>query len=681
MSANGESAYRPDIDGLRALAVLAVVGFHALPHALPGGFAGVDIFFVISGYLISGILLRELAQGRFSLAGFYARRARRIFPALTLVLVATLAFGGFTLFPEEFKLLGKHAFAGAAFVANIASWREAGYFDQAAELKPLLHLWSLGIEEQFYIVWPLLLLLTRRWAVPAFVMTSVVIAASFALNVFATGSHLVAAFYLPLTRFWELAVGGFLASRELHREARRPLSPGAVPSRWVANAKAALGLALVGASLVLLDEHKPFPGWWAALPTLGAALLISASREAWLNTHLLGSRGLVFVGLISYPLYLWHWPLLSFRRVVWPGDTSLAVTLGLILVAFVLAWMTYRFVEQPIRHQREWRSPRRIASLVSGLAITAAVGLGVHQQLLPTRLEGRDAFAKQALQLDKSLRDGSGATKCEGLPEVSAEARQVCTSFGEGAPNGTFVVWGDSHAIAWSPVFHEAARQAGMRAVVFSLEGCPPLVGVRRSDGQNVRHCSAFSLSEQILESIRGLKPQRVFLLARWSIYQHGWRVNGRLQKATHFLTTDRTGRADAETSEKALESQLDQTLRLLEGAPVTIVRTVPVLSLPARIGLLRAPDHFEPTLAQHRAFEARGDALLDRMAQRHRQVDVIDPAQRLCDAKCRAVVDGRLVYSDDNHLTAQGALLFQQAILSRLTKLAPPPSAEDAPR
>jgi peptidoglycan/LPS O-acetylase OafA/YrhL len=669
MSAPGEPSYRPDIDGLRAIAVLAVVGFHALPHALPGGFAGVDIFFVISGYLITGILLRDLERERFSLAEFYSRRARRIFPALTLVLVASLLFGWFALFPEEFTQLGKHVFAGAAFIANLVSWREAGYFDEAAELKPMLHLWSLGIEEQFYIVWPLLLVLTRRWALPAYGMTGVVIAASFALNVFSVGNHPVAAFYLPLTRFWELAVGGFLASRELRRGSHGP--PMAGSGRLVANGKAALGLVLVGLSLGVLDEHTPFPGAWAALPVLGAALLISASREAWLNKHLLGSRVLVFVGLVSYPLYLWHWPLLAFRRMVWPGQHSLVVTLGLVLLGFLLAWLTYRFVEQPIRHGRAWRSSSRIALLAFGIAATAVLGACVHQQLVPARLEDRDAFARRELQLDKSWRDSAGSAKCDGIAEP---VRRFCTSFGEGAGQGTFVVWGDSHASAWSPVFHEAARELGMRAVVFSLEGCPPLVGVRRSDVHGARHCGSFDAAEQILESIRQLRPQHVFLVARWSMYQHGWRVNQRLQKATHFLTVERDGVADIETSRRALTTQLDKTLQLLEGSPVTIIRTVPVLGLSARTGLLRAPEDFEPTLVQHKAYEALGDELIDRAVRTRRQVDAIDPSQRLCEVKCRAVVDGRLVYSDDNHLTAQGALLFKQDILSRLRPPALPP-------
>lgn len=665
MSAPGALSYRPDIDGLRAIAVLAVVGFHAFPEWVPGGFTGVDVFFVISGYLISGILLRELEQGHFSVARFYERRARRIFPALALVLVACLLFGWATLFTDEFTQLGKHVFAGAAFIANLVSWREAGYFDKAAELKPLLHLWSLGIEEQFYFVWPLLLWAARRWTVPAAWVTCGVVAASFALNVFTVGDHPVAAFYLPMTRFWELAIGGFLASRELHL-AREPRS-GLGSNPAVMDVKAVLGLALLGGSLWVLDEHKAFPGSWALLPTLGTALLISASRQAWLNRWLLGSRVLVFVGLLSYPLYLWHWPLLAFRRIVWPANTSSAVTVALVMVSFLLAWLSYRFVELPIRYSEGWRAPRRIVLLASGLAVAALLGGCVYWKAVPVRLQAQDAFATRELELDKSWRANAGATKCEGIPEIAEGVRRFCTSLGDSAPNGTFVVWGDSHAIAWSPVFLESARKLGMRAVIFSVEGCPPLLGVRRSDGHGAQHCNVFGVAEQILESIHRLRPQRVFLVARWSMYEHGWLVQQRLQKATHFLTTDANGPADAETSRQALTSQLEQTLRLLVEVPTTLVKTVPVLSLPARIGLARDPQHFEPTLAQHKAFEAFGEALIDRAVREHPDTDALDPSQLLCQEKCRTVMDGQLLYSDDNHLTAQGTLLFEPLILSKL--------------
>src|SRR5262245_40012984 len=305
--------YRPDVDGLRAVAVLAVLAYHAFPSLAPGGFAGVDVFFVISGYLITGIILDDLERGRFTYRNFYWRRIRRIFPALILVLVACLALGWLVLLPDEYAQLGKHVAAGAGVVSNIALWREAGYFDSAAELKPLLHLWSLGVEEQYYLAWPLLLLLFRRhmgWMIVALG------AASFALNIWMVGTHPTAAFYLPFTRFWELLAGSYLAF------AVRKENPSPYFSM--------VGAGLIVLGFILLEPQKAFPGWWALLPVLGAALLIRAGPQGWVNRRVLAHPAMVFVGLISYPLYLWHWPLLTYARIVHGGEPPVAARLGLL---------------------------------------------------------------------------------------------------------------------------------------------------------------------------------------------------------------------------------------------------------------------------------------------------------------------------------------------------------------
>jgi len=299
------NAYRPDVDGLRAIAVLSVLAFHAFPRAAPGGFAGVDVFFVISGFLISGILFEALRAGHFSFIDFYRRRVRRIFPALILVLAASLGLGWMLLLPDEYRLLGKHALAGAGFLSNIALWREAGYFAPAAEVTPLLHLWSLGVEEQYYLVWPLLLAFFagRPRALPWMIVG--LAAVSFALNVWLTPRAPSAAFYLPLTRFWELMAGSALAYHVHYGS----------PGRRMADAKAAAGLALVAAGIALLSAGRAFPGWWALAPVVGSSLLIAAGPAAWINRRLLSNPVMVYIGLISYPLYLWHWPLLVYARI------------------------------------------------------------------------------------------------------------------------------------------------------------------------------------------------------------------------------------------------------------------------------------------------------------------------------------------------------------------------------
>src|SRR5438874_10887489 len=293
--------YRPDIDGLRAVAVMLVVLYHAFPQAMPGGFIGVDIFFVISGFLITGIIARGLGRQRFSLAGFYNRRIRRIFPALIVVLCMTLVLGWLWMLPAAYAQLSSDVFASAAFFANIALLLQSGYFDIESARKPLLHLWSLGIEEQFYLFWPLMLMLVARLRLSMLASVSIAGRASCVLNVALIVSNPVATFYLPFTRAWELLAGAALAC------SWNQLSH----SRAVSNLRAFVGIFLIATAAGVLDTKSAFPGWWAVLPVGGAALLLSAPA-AWFCRSVLASPPLVWIGLISYPLYLWHWPLLVF---------------------------------------------------------------------------------------------------------------------------------------------------------------------------------------------------------------------------------------------------------------------------------------------------------------------------------------------------------------------------------
>ncbi|MBF0505090.1 MAG: acyltransferase [Candidatus Omnitrophica bacterium] len=334
--------YRADVDGLRGLAVLFVVGYHAFPDIFRSGFVGVDIFFVISGYLISSIILSNLEQNNFSLIDFYSRRVRRIFPALILVLLFCFAFGWFVLMTDEFKQLGKHIMGGAGFVSNFISWKESGYFDNAADTKPLLHLWSLAIEEQFYIFWPLLLVALWKWRKSGGFLriTASVAAVSFIVNIYLIRKGTEQIFYLPISRFWELMIGGILAYVTLYR-------PRAISQYH--NARAVLGFVLLLLGLVFINRNVPYPGWFALLPTLGAFLIIGAGPQAWINRMCFSNRILVGIGLISYPLYLWHWPLLSYSRILFSGSSPKGLRFVLVVFSLMLAWLTYRFVEKPIR--------------------------------------------------------------------------------------------------------------------------------------------------------------------------------------------------------------------------------------------------------------------------------------------------------------------------------------------
>jgi peptidoglycan/LPS O-acetylase OafA/YrhL len=366
-------SYRYDLDGLRGIAVIMAVTFHAFPGAWPGGFIGVEIFFVVSGFLIGTILLQSVKDGSFTYREFYARRVRRIFPALAVMLGAVLWAGWYLLLGDEYRQLGKHVVAGAGFFSNLAHWSEVGYFDKAAETKPLLHLWSLGVEEQFYIVLPPLLLLIHRLRLNTRATVGVLWLMSFALNLWLTSFDRTQAFYSPVPRLWELLTGCLLASYSLDPYPKLPQWF----SSWRANPRlqnmtALAGLLLILIPSALLDRFSHFPGGWTLLPVFGTAMLIAVGDRALINRHVLANRVLAWVGLISYPLYLWHWPLLSIAHTM-QGEVPAVMTRAvLVTLSVILAWLTYRFVETPLRFGRWRRMAVPLASAIMVLLALAA---------------------------------------------------------------------------------------------------------------------------------------------------------------------------------------------------------------------------------------------------------------------------------------------------------------------
>jgi len=361
--------YRPDIDGLRAIAVLFVVFYHGFPNKLPGGFVGVDIFFVISGFLISSILFASFKEHDFSFSEFYARRIQRIFPSLILVLVFCVIFGWFVLLFDEYKQIGLHVASGSSFISNFIFWHESGYFDGAAETKPLLHLWSLGIEEQFYIFWPVLLWAAWHKNIKFIYLTATTFFLSFFINLYLVQVDVIADFYSPASRAWELLAGGLLAlymERQLIRDTRT--------SDFKSNAYSLLGFMLIVLSIIVIDKKFMFPGLWALFPVVGTVLIILASPDCYFNKFLLSNKILVWFGLISYPLYLWHWPLLSFARILSDQKPSYLLSLALILVSILFAWITYRYIERPIRFGRQTKQFRSAVFLVIVMIIIGSFG-------------------------------------------------------------------------------------------------------------------------------------------------------------------------------------------------------------------------------------------------------------------------------------------------------------------
>jgi peptidoglycan/LPS O-acetylase OafA/YrhL len=481
--------YRADIDGLRAVAVLSVVIYHAFPSVLRGGFIGVDVFFVISGFLISSIIFDNLEHGSFGFREFYARRVRRIFPALLLVLFTSVAFGWSLLLADEYQALGKHVAAGAVFLSNFALWNESGYFDWSAHSKPLLHLWSLAIEEQFYLFWPPLLWLAYRRHKSFFALTCCIAIASFAINIGTVTRYSIAAYYSPLSRFWELMVGGILAYLVDHESQYL---------RRYAGASSPAGLLLIGTGLFFLGDDRAFPGWWALLPTIGTFLVLSAKPTAWLNRHVLGNRCLVWIGLISYPLYLWHWPLLYLGYLV--GSPSRWTRLAAVAASVLLAAMTYVFVEKPIRRARRTGSA---LYLLAGMALCGFLGLSIYLGSgfgfrLPEQFNQFASSEPRDVPYDCE-RDN----RSDFLPKCTTVLRRPA-----------IFIWGDSHANRLAAGFIPLQNKGAISLLEVTGVGCPPLLSFISNDNKK---CG--EINDYALHSIRLEKPDIVVLHADWEAY------------------------------------------------------------------------------------------------------------------------------------------------------------------
>jgi peptidoglycan/LPS O-acetylase OafA/YrhL len=481
-------AYRTDIDGLRAVSILLVVGYHAVPWLVPGGFIGVDIFFVISGFLITRIILTQLKAGTFSSMEFYARRIRRIFPALIVVLAVTYLIGWFFLLPDGFSLLGKGTAAGVGFVSNLFQLTQLGYFAPDATENPLLHLWSLGIEEQFYIVWPLLLWVLsgskRRWF-----WIAAIAAASFGLSMMIFFGYKEWAFYSPLSRAWELLAGGMVASRYVDH-------PEYEQERFTQrdNLLATIGIVAIAGAAIALNQSSLFPGIWALLPVLGAVLII-VSPNSLVNRILLSNRPMVLIGLISYPLYLWHWPLLSYLSIARHGVPNFLEIWIAVIAAVVLAWLTFRFVEIPLRRNRNAVPGLSFGLATIGVAgIVTAIASGFGFRFPP---EIRD-IALLPQQNNAGFRD-----KCF-LEAPGAEFNASCIDQGE---NPLLFLWGDSTAAALYPGLRKAQQTVPFRLAHFAAPACAPILNTGKS-------CDA--ANNIVFGFIKSSHPKIVLLHAMW---------------------------------------------------------------------------------------------------------------------------------------------------------------------
>jgi peptidoglycan/LPS O-acetylase OafA/YrhL len=661
------SDYRPDIDGLRALAIIPVVMFHAFPGIMPGGFVGVDIFFVISGFLISNILLQALQRGTFSFAGFYSNRIKRIFPALLVVLAACFAFGWFLLLPDEYTQLGKHIVGASGYGENFVLRREAGYFDVNSSLKPLMHLWSLGIEEQFYLTYPLFLWLLWRYRRNPFAVLLLIALVSFCLNVWQVHRDPVGAFFLPQTRCWELMVGGAIASwRMLGSEG--DYGPGShwisnfiesrapqIPAEVVNNASSALGFLFVAIAVLRIHENDAFPGWWALLPVGGAALFILGGPDAWINRKILANKPMVLVGLISYPLYLWHWPILAFPRIIRGSELPLAIRTAGVLLSFGLAWATWRYIESPIRFGRKtWI---KTAALLVGSIVIGSMGYGAYS---------RDGFMGRFPELVRDvgwLREVRWSTpECRGI--VGLADIDYCRSTGVGAPDVLLI--GDSHAAVLYEGLALAYQKHSEILLNLGQSGCVPFydtetfqLGAGRNDCKPVMN--------HVLDFAAASTSARTIILSfRGPRYMSGQGFGPTVAKVpAKKIAWEGAPKnmGQAEMFAAALRNTVSRLYRT--GKNVVLFIDWPELGFDPRSCLPRPVSLFSSTRplcgvprtevdARNRAYRQ----VVFELKKEYTGLRVFDPFPYLCDSSaCYAMTAGRLLYSDDNHISIVGAV------------------------
>ena len=626
--------YRPDIDGLRAVAVLAVVFFHSGFGVVSGGYVGVDVFFVISGYLITTIIVRELAEGSFSIVGFYERRMRRILPASMVMAAVSLLVGYLVFQTEDLGNLAHSTIANSLFLSNIFFYMQTGYFDAAAELKPLLHTWSLSLEEQYYVVTPILLMLSAKFCKQKHLYFVIPLAIlSFVACVVGTSENQSLTFYMLTTRGWELLIGSILAIATIPRASSEAAMRGL----------AAIGFLLILYSIFLFDDQTAFPGAHAALPTIGTAILIYTGRGGSTPINqLLSIRPVVFVGLISYSLYLWHWPIIVFAKYLKGVALNNVEIAAMLLAMFVLSVLSWRFVEAPFRKKR--LLPRKKGLFVASLVATAAL-------IVASLLATGDV-------VDREWRQWRA---CENVEERLSGDEGLCV-VGDTEAAPSFILWGDSHARALNSAAKASALRLGMAGYVASKPGCPPLLGIRR---QKQPECTKYN---EALLSLVQQDPniKTVVLAAHWTGFTEGTKYNDEGSGPSETIDEMAEPGAPAQDRPALLSTGLHRTIQALQdaGRQVIIIGPVPEVghNVPsvnhiAKITNRDVNEMIAPSIKAFEARNARSFSILKTVAEAL-AVPVLWPSGVLCNAEMCIVAleDGTSLYHDDDHLSTEGA-------------------------
>ena len=633
--------YRPDIDGLRAIAILAVVGFHIGIPGMSGGFVGVDIFFVLSGYLITGLLAREYrTSSSIDFAGFLARRVRRLLPALAVLILGTLLIGFLLLLPNEQAELGKTGIASAILVTNVYYWAVGQSYFAATNYPPFQHLWTLALEAQFYIAWPILILLAakiaqsfgRRTDIGMAVLFAILSLTSLASAVWLSAGHPVFSYLLPVTRTWEYGAGSLLALTRVPTPAfRRLLAP--------------MGLLAVIIAVIVFDETVPYPSFYGCLPVFGTIALIAAGRESQSDpiVRLIASPPMRVLGKLSYSWYLWHWPLLAIARSVWGADGAMLRDVALAAAALLLAALSYRFVERPVLERRAAMFATRRRTLTSGALLMLACGLvSTTLWLWAWRpLPPGSLLAQYRLNRGEAERD---------FPFCDEDLKAHCT-FDTDNSAATILVWGDSHAAHLSKGLERAASTAHVNILMRTMGGCSPAGPSAATDSQRgpafQAECNAFNA--RTLEAIASLSRGSGF---HGVVIAGGWEPD----------------RIDGLTG---LKDHVDRLQSM--GLRVILAGDVPLMPPDfLNCAIRHGPDLCALPLARVEGDEAPARAALATVAAGRPGVAIWSPIASLCPhRRCPAAIDGRLLYRNRNHLTVEGSARLAAAMVPMLQWLA----------
>jgi len=650
--------YRSEIDGLRAVAVIPVIAFHAGFSSFSGGFVGVDVFFVISGYLITTIILSEMELGKFSLVNFYEKRARRILPALFLVMFISLVVAWFWLLPDDMKEFSESLMAVSLFSSNIFFWSKTGYWDAASELKPLLHTWSLAVEEQYYVLFPLFLMIMwryrKRWILGSFMILA---GMSLALAHWGAYNKADSTFYLLPTRAWELAIGAAIAFYFLYRKQtiRAILS-----HKLVDDILGLLGLLMIIYSIVIYNEETPFPSLYTLVPTIGTGLIILFSSSTTLVGRLLSIKPLVAVGLISYSAYLWHQPLLAFARYKVISEPNELTYMGLAFLSFPLAYLSWRFVEKPFRTKGKFtRKAIFTYSLIGSLAFISIGFVGHLTNGLPQRL------APDVAEL--SLLNNGCLTSC--LDVKKRTAGSTCI-IGKQGVSPSFALLGDSHSTRLTKSLDKILRSNNKSMVVFSQSWCPPLIDFATTNHGKRPYCRDFMNNAfSSIENNSNIKT--VFLHAEWANYTKGMRAG---EKVEAFYTDSFSPEESIDENTLAFTRSLERTQSFLSNLKknTILISSVPEyeLHVPQTLAKLRLegvnelPVEYQINFSKYQDRNKEVLGAFNFTKSKDLAITIIDAYAVLCEKEFCSYVDGnRPLYQDKSHLSYEGSTLITREL------------------